>query len=134
VTRPRFRNNGRVMTWHANILEVAPGPGKPHMCCTVARLRVRCPSFFFSASRPSLLSCNIAFAPLASKVEMAPKRKASSSSVAIIPPSIPTVSCPSQVTICPLSLNPTFFISYPSEFFLRRSSVPVGYVVGSLFR
>jgi hypothetical protein len=39
-----------------------------------------------------------------------------------LPPSILTVSCPSQVTICLLSLNPTFFISYPSEFFLRRSS------------
>jgi hypothetical protein len=46
------------------------------------------------------------------------------------PPSIPTVSCPSQVTICLLSLNPTFFISYPSEFFLRRSSVPGGSTVG----
>jgi hypothetical protein len=32
------------------------------------------------------------------------------------PPSIPTVSCLSQVTICLLSLNPTFFISFLSEF------------------
>jgi hypothetical protein len=86
VARPRFRNNGRVMTWHANVLEVAPGLGKPHMYCIVARFRVPCPSFCFSASRPSLLSCNIVSAPLASKVEMAPKRKASSSSVTIIPP------------------------------------------------
>jgi hypothetical protein len=91
---PRFRNNGRVMTWHANVLEVAPGPGKPHMYCTVACLRVPCPSFCFSASRPSLLSCNIASAPLASKVEMAPKRKASSSSVAIIPPINPNSQLP----------------------------------------
>jgi hypothetical protein len=50
------------------------------------------------------------------------------------PPLIPTISCPSQVTICLLSLNPTFFISYPSEFFLRRSSVHGGSVMGSLFR
>jgi hypothetical protein len=91
---PRFRNNDRVMTWHANVLEVAPGPGKPHMYCTVALLRVPCPSFCFSASRPSLLSCNIASAPLASKVEMAPKRKASSSSIAIIPPIDPNSQLP----------------------------------------
>jgi hypothetical protein len=91
---PRFRNNSRAMTWHANVLEVAPGPGKPHMYCTVARLRVPCPSFCFSASRLSLLSCNIASAPLASKVEMAPKRKASSSSVAIIPPIDPNSQLP----------------------------------------
>jgi hypothetical protein len=91
---PRFRNNGRVMTWHANVLEVAPGPRKPHMYCTVARLRVLCPSFCFSTSRPSLLSCNIASALLASKVEMAPKRKASSSSVAIIPPIDPNSQLP----------------------------------------
>jgi hypothetical protein len=32
------------------------------------------------------------------------------------PPSIPTVSYLSQVTICLLSLNPTFFISFLSEF------------------
>jgi hypothetical protein len=94
VARPRFRNNGRVMTWRANVLEVAPGPGKPHMYCTIARLRVPCPSFCFSAFRLSLLSCNIASAPLASKVEMAPKRKASSSSVAVIPPIDPNIQLP----------------------------------------
>jgi hypothetical protein len=94
VALPHFRNNGRVMTWHANVLEVAPGPGKPHMYCTIARLRVPCPSFCFSASRLSLLSCNIAFAPPASKFEMAPKRKASSSSVAIIPPIDPNSQLP----------------------------------------
>jgi hypothetical protein len=64
------------------------------MYCTVARLCVPCPSFFFSASRLSLLSSNIASAPLASKVEMAPKRKASSSSVAIIPPIDPNSQLP----------------------------------------
>jgi hypothetical protein len=91
---PHFRHNGQVMTWHANVLEVAPGPRKPHMYCTVARLHVPCPSFCFSASRPSLLSCNIASALLASKVEMAPKWKASSSSVAIIPPIDPNIQFP----------------------------------------
>jgi hypothetical protein len=88
----RFRNNRRVMTGH--FLEMASGPGKPHMYCTVARLHVPCPSFCFSASRLSLLSCNIASALFASKVEMAPKRKASSSSVAIIPPIDPNSQLP----------------------------------------
>jgi hypothetical protein len=91
---PCFRNNDQVMTWHANVLEVVPSPGKPHMYCIVARLHVPCPSFCFSTSRPSLLSCNIASTPLASKVEMAPKRKASSSSVAIIPPIDPNSQLP----------------------------------------
>jgi hypothetical protein len=82
------------MTWRAKVLEVAPGPGKPHMYYTVARLRIPCPSFCFFASRPSLLSCNTASAPLVSKVEMAPKRKASSSSVAVIPPIDPNSQLP----------------------------------------
>jgi hypothetical protein len=82
------------MTWHANILEVAPGPGKPHMYCTVARLHIPCPSSCFSASRPSLLSCGIASASPTSKVEMAPKRKASSSFVAVIPPIDPNSQLP----------------------------------------
>jgi hypothetical protein len=88
----RFRNNGWVMTGH--FLEIASGPGKSHMYCTVARLHAPCPSFCFFASRLSLLSCNIASAPLASEVEMAPKRKASSSSVAIIPPIDPNSQLP----------------------------------------
>jgi hypothetical protein len=92
MARLRFRNNRRVMTGH--FLEMAFGPGKPHMYCTVARLHVSCRSFCFSASRLSLLSCNIASAPFASKVEMAPKRKASSSSVAIIPPIDPNSQLP----------------------------------------
>jgi hypothetical protein len=82
------------MTGH--FLETASGPGKPHMYCTVVRLHAPCPSFclVFFASRLSLLSCNIASAPLASEVEMAPKRKASSSSVAIIPPIDPNSQLP----------------------------------------
>jgi hypothetical protein len=64
------------------------------MYCTVACLHAPCPSFCFFASRHSLLSCNIASAPLASEVEMVPKRKASSSSVAIIPPIDPNSQLP----------------------------------------
>jgi hypothetical protein len=64
------------------------------MYCTVARLRIPCPSFCFSSSRPSLFSCNTASAPLVSKVEMAHKRKASSSSVTVIPPIDPNSQLP----------------------------------------
>jgi hypothetical protein len=92
MARQRFRNNSWVMTRH--FLEMASGPGKPHMYCTVACLCVLSPSSAFLASRPSLLSCNIASAPLASKVEMAPKRKTQSSSVAIIPPIDPNSKLP----------------------------------------
>jgi hypothetical protein len=62
------------------------GPGKTPYVLHYRTPPRSVPSFCFSASRLSLLSCNIASAPLASKVEMAPKRKASSSSVAVIPP------------------------------------------------
>jgi hypothetical protein len=92
MARQRFKNNGWVMTGH--FLEMASGPGKSPMYCTVARLHALCPSFCFFASRLSLLSCDIASAPLASEVEMAPKRKASSSSVAIIPPIDPNSQLP----------------------------------------
>jgi hypothetical protein len=92
MARQRFRNNGWVMTGH--FLEMASGPGKSPMYCIVARLHASCPSFCFFASRLSLLSCDIASAPLASEVEMAPKRKPSSSSVAIIPPIDPNSQLP----------------------------------------
>jgi hypothetical protein len=92
MAHQRFRNNGWVMTGH--FLETASGPGKPHMYCTVACLHAPFPSFCFFASRLSLLSYNIASAPLASEVKMAPKRKASSSSVAIIPPIDPNNQLP----------------------------------------
>jgi hypothetical protein len=64
------------------------------MHCAVARLCFPCPSSCFSTSKPSLLSCDTASAPLASKIEMAPKRKASSSSVAVIPPIDPNSQLP----------------------------------------
>jgi hypothetical protein len=92
MTRQRFRNNGWVMTGH--FLGMASGPGKSHMYCTVAHLHAPCPSFCFFASRLSLLSSNTTSAPLASEVEMAPKRKALSSSVAIIPPIDPNSQLP----------------------------------------
>jgi hypothetical protein len=96
------------------------------MYCTVACLRIPCPSFCFSAILlPLRLSARLRWRP-SGKLRVRPSQS--------FLPSIPTVSCPSQVTICLLSLNPTFFISYPSEFFLQRSSVPGGSAVGSSFR
>jgi hypothetical protein len=92
MARQRFRNNRRVMTGH--FLETVSGLGKPHMYCIVARLCFPCPSSCFSVSKPSLRSCDTASAPLASKIEMAPKRKASSSSVAVIPPIDPNNQLP----------------------------------------
>jgi hypothetical protein len=92
MARQRFRNNSWVMTWR--FLEMASGPGKPHMDCTVACLYILCPSFAFFASRPSLLSCNTASALFASTVEMAPKRKSQSSFAAIIPPIDPNSQLP----------------------------------------
>jgi hypothetical protein len=49
-------------------------------------------------------------------------------------PSTPTPSCRSQVTICLLSRNWISFALSMLEFFLRRSFVLSGFVVGSLFR
>jgi hypothetical protein len=92
MARQHFRNNCWVLTGH--FLETASGPGKSPMYRTVACLHALCPSFCLFASRLSLLSCNIASAPLASEVEMPPKRKASSSSVAIIPPIDPNSQLP----------------------------------------
>jgi hypothetical protein len=92
MAHQRFRNNRRVMTRH--FLETTSGPGKTHMYCTVARLHAPCPSSCFPASRPSLPFCDSASAPLAGEVEMAPKRKASSSSVAVIPPIDPNSQLP----------------------------------------
>jgi hypothetical protein len=80
------------MTGH--FLETASGPGKPYMYCTVPCLHIPCPSSCFPASRPSLPICNSASAPLAGEVEMVPKRKVSSSSVAVIPPIDPNSQLP----------------------------------------
>jgi hypothetical protein len=64
------------------------------MYCIVARLCFLCPSSCFSASKLSLCPCDTASIPLASKIEMAPKRKASSSSDAVIPPIDPNSQLP----------------------------------------
>jgi hypothetical protein len=128
----RFRNNGWVMT--GRFLELASGLGKPHMYCTVTRLCILCPSFAFL--HPGLL-CSLAILPplrsparLRWRPSVKPRVRPSQSFLL----SIPTVSCLSQVTTCLLFLNPTFYVVYPSKFFPRKSSVPSGSVVGSLFR
>jgi hypothetical protein len=87
-----FGNNGRVMTGH--FLEMASGPGKPHLYRVVACLCILSPSPAFSASRPSLLLCDLASAQFASEIEMAPKRKSQNSSTAIIPPINPNSQLP----------------------------------------
>jgi hypothetical protein len=87
-----FRNNSWVMT--GRFLETVSGLEKPHMYCIVARLRFPCPNSYFSASKLSLRSCDTASVLLASEIEMAPKRKASSSSAAVIPPIDPNSQLP----------------------------------------
>jgi hypothetical protein len=132
MARQRFRNNHRVMT--GRFLEMASGSGNPHMYYTVACLYIMCPSFAFL--HPDLL-CYLAILPslcLPARLRWCPSGNPRVRLPQSFPPSIPTVSCLSQVTTCLLSLNLTFFISYPSEFFLRRSSFLGGSVVGSLFR
>jgi hypothetical protein len=132
MAHQRFRNNHRVMT--GRFLEMAFGPGKPHMCCTVACLCVPCPSFAFL--HPSLLLYLAILPSLCSPARLR-WRPSGNPRVRLpqsFPPSIPTVSCLSQVTICLLSLKLTSSISYPSEFFLRRSSVLGGSAVGSLWQ
>jgi hypothetical protein len=132
MARQRFRNNGWVMT--GRFLELVSGPGKPHMYCTVAHLCILCPSFAFL--HPCLLCSLAILPPLCSLARLRwhpsgkPRVRLSQSFLL----SIPTVSCLSQVTTCLSSLNLTFSISYPLEFFLRRSSVLGGSTVGSLFR
>jgi hypothetical protein len=87
-----FRNNRWVMT--GRFLETVSGLKKSHMYCIVARLRFPCPNSCFSASKLSLRSCDTASVLLASKIEMAPKRKASSSSADVIPPIDPNSQLP----------------------------------------
>jgi hypothetical protein len=132
MARQRFRSNRRVMT--GCFLEMTSGLGKPHMYYTVACLCVLCPSFAFL--HPGLLCYLAILLPLYSPARLR-WRPSGNPRVCLpqsFPSSIPTVSCLSQVTTCLLSLNLTFSILYPSEFFLRRSSVLGGSAVGSLFR
>jgi hypothetical protein len=132
MARQRFRNNRRVMT--ERFLETVSGLGKPHMYCIVARLCFPCPSSCFSVSKPSLRSCDTASAPLASKIEMAPKWKASSSSAAVIHPIDPNSQLPFAGNHMSVVSEFDLLISCPLEFFLRRSSVLGGFAMGSLFQ
>jgi hypothetical protein len=87
-------------------LETVSDPGRSHMYCAFSRLCFPCPSSCFPASRSSLSFCNSAPALFAGGVEMAPKRKASSSSAAVIPPIDPN----SQL---PFAGNHMFVVSEP---------------------
>jgi hypothetical protein len=64
------------------------------MYCAFGRLCFPCPSSCFPASRPTLPFCNSAPTLFAGGVEMVPKRKASSSSAAMIPPIDPNSQLP----------------------------------------
>jgi hypothetical protein len=132
MARQRFRNNSWVMTGH--FLEMASGPGKPHMYCTVACLCTLSPSFTFL--HPDLLCSLAILLPLRSpaRLRWRPSGRLGVHLSQSFLSSIPTASCLSQVTTCLLFLNPTFSTLYPSEFFLRRNSVLGGFAVGSLFR
>jgi hypothetical protein len=92
MARQRFRSNCRVMT--GCFLETVSDPGISHMYCAFRRLCFPCPSSCFLASRSSLSFCNSAPALFIVKVEMAPKRKASSSFAAVIPPIDPNSHLP----------------------------------------
>jgi hypothetical protein len=124
MARQRFRNNSWVMTGH--FLEMASGPGKPHMYCAVACLCILSPSFAFLHLG---LLCSLAILlplRLPARLRWRPSGKLRVHLSQSFLLSIPTVSCLSQVTTCLLFLNPTFSI--------RRNSVLGGSVVGSLFR
>jgi hypothetical protein len=81
MARRCFSSNRRVMT--GRFLETVSDSGISHMYCAFSRLCF--PSLVLAFLPPDPL-CNLAPALFASGVEMAPKRKASSSSAAVIPP------------------------------------------------
>ena len=132
MARQRFRNNSRVMTGH--FLEVASGPGKPHLYCAVACLCILSPSLAFL--HPDLLCSLAILLPLHSpaRLRWCPSERIIVHLPQLFLPSIPTASFLSLVTTCLLFLSPTFFTLYPSEFFLRRNFVHGGSAVGSLSR
>jgi hypothetical protein len=113
---------------------MASGPGKPHLYCTVACLCILSPSPAFL--HPGLLCFLAILLLLRSPVRLRwrPSGKLRVHLSQPFLPSIPTVSCLSQVTTCLLFLNPTFFTLYSSEFFLQRNFVLGGSDVGSLFQ
>jgi hypothetical protein len=132
MARQRFRNNCWVMTGH--FLEVASGPGKPHLYCNVACLCILSPSLAFL--HPDLLCFLVILFPFRSPARL--RWRPSGSLRVHLPqsflPSTPTASYLSQVTTCLLFLSLTFFTLSPSGFFLRRNCVLGGYAAGSLFR
>jgi hypothetical protein len=148
VARPRFRNNGRVMTWRAHVLEITAERrhglpafwkwrrARENPICTALSHASAFRALVSAFLHPSFLCSPAILLPLHSlaRLRWRPSGKLRVRPSQSFPPSIPTVSCLSQVTICLLSMNPTFFISFLSEFFLRRSSVHGGSAVGSLFR
>jgi hypothetical protein len=106
MAHQRFRNNGWVMT--GRFLEMTFGPGKPHMYCTVACLCILCPSFAFL--HPGLL-CSLAILPPLCSSARLRWRPSGNPRVRLLQSfllSISTISCPSQVTTCLLSLNLPF--------------------------
>jgi hypothetical protein len=98
MAHQHFRNNRRVMT--GRLLEMASGPGKPHMYYTVACLCFLCPNFAFL--HPGLL-CYLAILPSLCSPARLRWRPSGNPRVRLpqsFPPSNPTVSCLSQVTTC----------------------------------
>jgi hypothetical protein len=132
MTRQHFRNNCWVMTGH--FLEMASGPGKPHLYRAVACLCILSPSLAFL--QPDLL-CSLAIL-LSSRSPARLRWRPSGRLRVHLPqpflPSVPIASCLSQVTTCLLFLSPTFFTLSPSEFFLQKNCVLGGSAAGSLFR
>ena len=127
-----FGNNDRVMTGH--FLEMASGPGKPHLYHAVACLCILSPSPAFLL--PDLLCFLVISLPLSSpaRLRWRPSGKHQVHPLLSFLPSIPIASCLSQVTICQLFLSLIFSTSCPSGFFPRRSSVLGGFAMGSLFQ
>jgi hypothetical protein len=130
----RFGNNSRVMTWHVSVLEMASGPGKPHLYYAVACLCILSPSPAFL--HLDLVCFLVISLPLSSpaRLRWRPSGRIRVHLPRLFLTSIPTASCLLQVTTCLLFLSPTFFILSPSEFFLRRNFVLGGSAVGSLSR
>jgi hypothetical protein len=116
------------MTGH--FLEMASGPGKHHLYCTVACLCILSPSFAF-LHLDLLYFLAILLSPRSpARLRWRPSGRLRVHLPQPFLPSIPIASCLSQVTTCLLFLSPTFFTLSPSEFFLRRNFVLGGSAVG----
>jgi hypothetical protein len=114
------------------LLETVCDPGKPHLYHVVARLCVLSPNFTFLPPNITLLPSNFASLQSANKIAMAPKRKNQNSIAVLIPP----IDSNSQL---PFAGNHMSVVSESDllhlvelEFFLRKSFVLGGLVVGLL--